>query len=127
MDHRMRLRMVINSLLALLACLGASAQAQALVDPMRPATLAPAGGAPAAGPALHSIYISTAQRYALIDDTKVSIGDRFRGARVVAITETEVTLRGDEGTMVVKLFPDVEKRILERSGRGVSGGGARTK
>lgn len=107
----MRLRTLIVSLLAFAACLAASAQAQALVDPMRPATLVPGGNAAAPGPVLYSISISPERRYAMIDDMVISIGDRFGDARVVAISETQVTLRGDGGTTVLKLFPDVEKRV----------------
>jgi hypothetical protein len=40
----------------------------------------------------------------------VRVGDRYQGARVVRIDETEVTLRRGSETVMLKLHPEAETR-----------------
>jgi MSHA biogenesis protein MshK len=87
------------------------AHAQGLVDPMRPPEMATtASGKAPGGPVLQTVIIAGAQRFAVIDGETVAVGARVGDARVVRITETEVTLRADGATSVLKLYPAVEKK-----------------
>ena len=117
----MSLRAVLCGLAAALSLAAASARAQALADPTRPPN-APTPGetqesAGAAGPQLQSILISSGRKLAMINGTTVPLGGTLGEAKVVRITETEVTLqRGDE-TEVLKLFPGIEKQPVKRGTR----------
>lgn len=102
-------------LLVAVASAGAAARAQALVDPMRPAEyVAPGAAGATSGPVLQQIYVSPERRYAVIDGTRVSPGERYGDARVVRISETEVALQSERGTTVLTMHPEVQKRT--RSG-----------
>lgn len=88
--------------------------AQALQDPTRPpaSMMAPAKGAlgPVAleGPHLQSILIARTpggRHVAVIDGETVRPGDRFKGARVERMTQTEVVLSKGGKKQVLKLFP----------------------
>lgn len=94
--------------------------AQELPDPTRPpaalaAGEAESGRAPEA-PVLQSVLVSPGRRAALISGTWVSLGGRYRDARVVAIDEAAVTLQSPEGRRELRLFPEVEKRFAEKGG-----------
>jgi len=86
--------------------------AQQLADPMRPPMTGPVHSAIAADSraGLQTILISGARRIAIIDGESVSVGSRVRGAEVVAISETEVILRGGPGRQVLRLLPDDGKQ-----------------
>jgi MSHA biogenesis protein MshK len=84
-----------------------AARAQALRDPTRPPALllaaragGPGAGAAASAPQLQSVLIGRqagGRHVAVIDGETVRLGDSFRGARVVRMTQTEVELvRGRE-------------------------------
>jgi MSHA biogenesis protein MshK len=100
-----------------LACLAlwaaAAGHAQALQDPTRPPAQLIAGrGAAAAAvtraPQLQSVLIARQQggrHVAVIDGETVRLGDRFRGARVVRMTQTEVELVRGRERQVLTLFP----------------------
>lgn len=103
-------------LIAILSLMCA-AQAQALSDPMRPpqAPAAPAG-TPAAGSAesapasqLSAILVSGGRKLAVIDGAAVPLGGLVGDAKVVRITETEVTLRRGKELRTLRLHPAVEK------------------
>ncbi|MDQ2821258.1 MAG: hypothetical protein M3Y65_12830 [Pseudomonadota bacterium] len=89
----------VKRLLALCALLAAGVQAQPLQDPTRPPTqlLHPVAGVkPDSAPQVQSILIARGtggRRVAVIDGETVRVGDRVRGARVVAITATTVQLQ----------------------------------
>jgi MSHA biogenesis protein MshK len=101
--------------------------AQSLPDPTRPP---PSLGAPQeqtsgktpAGPELQSVLISSTRKVAIISGQSVKLGEKYGEARVVKITETEVTLRNGPDVQVLKLFPSVDKRLNSGS---VSGKGDR--
>ncbi|MEW6687739.1 MAG: MSHA biogenesis protein MshK [Pseudomonadota bacterium] len=97
----------------------ASARAQALTDPTRPPQAIAPGDAPqeAGGTQLQSVLISPRRRLAIINGAMVSLGDTVGEAKVVKITETEVVLRKDGETEVLKLFPGVDKQAARRSSR----------
>jgi len=81
------------------ALLAGSAWAQPVQDPTRPPAqlLRPAGqSVVAAAPQLQSILVGRAaggRRVAVIDGNTVRIGDSVGGARVVAMTQTDVVLQ----------------------------------
>jgi MSHA biogenesis protein MshK len=99
---------VVASLLAAQAC----AQAQALQDPTRPParldTRAGAAVAAANGPQLQSVLIAPGpggRHVAVIDGETVRLGEAFRGARVMRMTQNEVELVRGREHQVLKLEP----------------------
>ncbi|MFZ3287346.1 MAG: MSHA biogenesis protein MshK [Telluria sp.] len=105
-------------LLLLVVWTGAPLRAQALADPTRPpAVLAPAvpgtSALPAepAEPQLQSVLISVrdgGRRVAVIDGQALRLGEKFRDAVLIRITETEVVLRRGRALQVLRLFPAAE-------------------
>ncbi|MEO1767306.1 hypothetical protein [Thiobacter aerophilum] len=85
-----------------------------LPDPTRPALApegAPAGSLPTAfNPRVQMIRLAPGRASALVDGREVTVGSRLGEQRVVRITEGEVVLKGPEGTEVLKLFAEVDKR-----------------
>jgi MSHA biogenesis protein MshK len=108
------------------ALCAASANAQALNDPMRPPAFAPvaAGEAPAkAAHVLQSIVIGKDRRYAIIDGMHVDLNGTIGDAKVIRIVENSVTLRDDSGDTVLTLYPEVKKLIVapkSPTGRGAT-------
>lgn len=95
--------------LVLLAALTASSAQAELPDPTAPPPRADSVEAPPPA-ALTAIRSSGAQRVAILDGRLVRVGERYQGARVVRIDETEVTLRRGSETVVLKLHPEAETR-----------------
>lgn len=101
-----------------LLVLASAAQAQALADPTRPPTMmsqAATEGTATRGPHLQSVLISGTRKLAVIDGVTVPLGGRFDGATVIAIAETEVTLRHGEGVQTLKLYPGIERQPVDRA------------
>ena len=99
-----------------LACSLAPA-ADAMTDPTRPpASVAVAIEAQeatrVAPPVLQSVIIGKSGRSAIIDGERVEIGGTFRDAKVVRIAEDEVVLRQGGVTQVLKMYPDVERKVV---------------
>ena len=93
----------------------ASAAAQVMTDPTRPPEGMGAAGMEAAGDAgggmlLQSVMISPTHKAAIINGVMVRLGDRFGGAVLVKVAESEVVLRSDGTSQVLKLYPGVNKR-----------------
>lgn len=94
-------------------------QAETLLDPTRPpAELGVAGGAEmegmtAKGPILQSVLISAGRKSAIIGGQMVRLGGKYGEARVVRITENEVILKTGTLTETLRLFPDVDKRLVQ--------------
>ena len=107
-------------LLAALCC--GAAGAQTLTDPMRPpaAAMAPTGAPSAAvvvpnEPQLQSVLISRrpgGRQVAVIDGQTVRLGEKFKDAVLVKMSETEVVLRRGSVQHTLKLYPgpDVSAR-----------------
>jgi MSHA biogenesis protein MshK len=107
----------LPALLAAAVLLGAygAAQAQPLRDPTRPPaqllaarawSAGAAGATAAAAPQLQSVLIGRqagGRHVAVIDGETVRLGERFRGARVVRMTQTEVELVRGRERQVLKL------------------------
>ena len=99
-----------------LALMPAVALAQAMSDPTRPPTgyaEADAGTA-ASGLVLQSVMISPTLKAVIINGEMVKLGGKFGSARLVKITESEVVLKDGEESQVLKLYPGVEKRAVEK-------------
>jgi hypothetical protein len=83
----------------------------ALPDPTAPPAPAAAEGVAAApAAALTAIKRNGKTRVAVISGQEVAVGGRYEDARVIRITENEVVLRRGGETVVLTLFPHVEKR-----------------
>lgn len=101
------------ALAAMLIC--ATAQAEPLPDPTRPAAefLAPADPADAAKAAaavdgLRTIIIAPDRRSAVIDGEQVALGGKHGDERLMAVCEDSVVLQGASGRREVPLFPGVQ-------------------
>ena len=102
--------------------LAVSAQAQGVADPTRPpASLeqpvsggdaTPTGGVPASGVQTIVRRHQHGKPAALINGEFVVLGGRVGESRLVRVDEDSVTLRGPEGTEVLKLTPAVDKRVI---------------
>jgi len=117
---RRQLASVVFASFAALSALHAGAQV--LVDPTRPPNAQP--GEPEAAQSvtqLQSILIASNRRLAIINGTTVALGDMVGEAKVVRITETEVTLQKGDETEVLKLYPGVDKQPIKRRARGAAG------
>lgn len=109
-------------LAAILAVAG-TASAQGLADPTRPpAALAQPGSAAAAGgPVLQSVMLSPGRKVAMISGQMVPLGGRYGSARLVRLTDSEAELKDGSETIVLSLYPQVEKRAAGKAQRGVTG------
>lgn len=108
-----------HALACALVLLAQPAAAEALRDPTMPpaAILQPAEPGEQAGPVLQSVLIAGERRMAVIDGTTVSLGGRFRDARVVKVNESEVVLQRASGAQTLRLYPAVEmKPAADHSG-----------
>lgn len=109
-------RNVLRCLCAMLMVIGAgAAYGEQLVDPTRPPdAVGVAQGSTQGGtsaPVLQSVLISPHRRLAIIDGKTVKLGDKFGALRLVSVTETEVVLQSGTSRQILKLYPDVQKRI----------------
>jgi len=115
-----RLASFVLAGLAALAALPAGAQS--LLDPTRPPNTQPGEPEVAqSGTQLQSILIASNRRLAIINGTTVALGDMVGEAKVVRITETEVTLQKGDETEVLKLYPGVDKHPIKRRAKGAAG------
>ncbi len=103
----------IAALLAWVPGMVSAAVAQSLVDPTRPpAGLADmAGSVAVGGPVLQSVMLSPGRKMAVISGEAVVLGGRYGEARLVRLTESEAVLKNGDETTVLKLYPQVEKRM----------------
>ena len=94
-----------------------SGGAQILNDPTRPPagvySTDPADSAAAGGSPLQSVMITPTERSAIIGGELVKQGGKYGDARVIRITESEVVLRTPSGTKTLRLFPDVEMKLIK--------------
>lgn len=104
------------ALCAALALMPALATAQAMNDPTRPATgyTEAEAGIAAGGPVLQSVMITPTFQSAIISGEVVQLGGKFGSARLVKISESEVVLKDGGETQILKLYPGVEKRAVEK-------------
>ncbi len=86
-----------------------------LDDPTAP-PVAAASQAGGAHPVMQltAIKLIGKRRTALIGGQEVSVGGRYQDARVVTISDSEVVLRRGNETTVLKLYPQVDKRLRKQ-------------
>ena len=110
----------------LLACAGlvtVSAAAGTLVDPTAPARAAVRATAPGATPApsppvavlrLQGVWQRGTDRVAIVNGARVRAGDRVDGARVLAVLDDRVQVRGADGrTETLRLQPRIRSAASE--------------
>lgn len=93
----------------------AAAAAQGMVDPTRPPGALPAaaeGAVATSGPVLQSVMLSPGRKVAVISGEMVVLGGSYGSARLVKLTENEAVLRSGAETTVLRLYPQVEKRMM---------------
>ncbi len=91
------------------------AAAEILPDPTRPPEsliVAPAGSA-LTPPLLQSVFISPNHKSATIGGEVVMLGENFKGAKLIKLSETEIWLKTGESVQVLKLVPAVEKNVIK--------------
>ena len=98
------MRMILAAGLALPLSAGA------LQDPTAPPAMVAPGEAAGTDIPLTAIMQVGHRRIALIGGQEIAAGGRYQDARVVRITESEVVLRRNGETVVLKLYPLVDKR-----------------
>jgi len=81
--------------------------AQALVDPMRPATEL-SGRTREETSDLQSIIISPTRRAAIINGQTVELGGKVGDVKLIEVSERGVVLQGEKGRQVLTLFPNVK-------------------
>ncbi len=86
------------------------AGAETLPDPTRPPFGEETDSVPATIPVLQSVMLSATRKAAMISGQTVVLGEKFGDARLVKLTAGEAVLRTGEDFLVLKLFPDVEKK-----------------
>jgi MSHA biogenesis protein MshK len=99
-----------------LALMPAIVLSQVMTDPTRPPTgYADTDVATApAGPMLQSVMITPTAKAAIISGEMVKLGEKFGSAKLVKITESEVVLKDGDESQVLKLYPGVEMRAVEK-------------
>ena len=109
MADRLMLAQAIAAAAAL--ALSAGSGAQALTDPTRPPLELMSADTAAVVPRtpLQSILLSSTRKGAIINGQYVALGGTYGRARLVKITATEVTLKGDRGLEVLQLYPPMGK------------------
>lgn len=93
----------------------AVASAQDLRDPTRPAVSSLQEGATEELehiPVLQSVLISPTRKFAVIDGKTVRLNAKFGDQVLVKLTETEAVLKRGRELQVLKLFPELDKKIV---------------
>lgn len=93
--------------------------AQTTTDPTRPPDSIGTGNGDAipatSGPVLQSVMISEHSKTAIISGQTVKLHQKFGEFRLVHISETEVILQNGKAQQVLKLFPDIQKKPVNKS------------
>ncbi len=94
-----------------------SSDAQAMNDPTRPPesvlSTVPGSEEQVGAPLLQSVMLSRTERSAIIGGELVKLGGKYRDARVISITETEVVLRSAHGIETLRLYPKIEMKPVK--------------
>jgi hypothetical protein len=90
----------------------ASASAQIVTDPTRPAAgFALDAPDDAAGNQLQSVMISPTRRAAIINGVMVELGGKYGDTVLTKVAEDEVVLGSGSSRQVLKLHPGVDKKL----------------
>ena len=109
--------MVIRLSLMMISLSGAALADETLPDPTRPPSgveTAVTAVAPS-GPLLQMIRTLDGKRIAVVSGQAVNVGSKMNNLVVTRIDEDRVVLRGPEGVLILKLFPDIEKNPIASS------------
>jgi MSHA biogenesis protein MshK len=102
------------------ATLCSAVLAQTLSDPTRPPTVTGDASTNAevfTGPVLQSILISPKRRLAIISGQTVALNSKYGEQTLIKVSETEVVLRNGKELQTLKLFPDLDKKLVRASGK----------
>jgi MSHA biogenesis protein MshK len=116
-----RTPLLCGLLLALLAGQATAHAAGAVLrDPTRPPALlaAPAEAPKATTPVVESVIITSHVRAAVIDGRWVEVGSRVGDARIVGITEREVTLATGTRMETLRVYPRIGIEPIELGAHG---------
>lgn len=111
-------RMSLVTLVAIVPLIASSfAYADTLRDPTRPPAslgvpVVDGNVAQPSGLQLQSVLIGPGRVIAVISGQTVRVGDKVGEAQVVEIRESEVVLRTGKELRMLKLFPDIDKRLV---------------
>ncbi len=112
---------IVRSMFALgCATLNSGVLAQTLSDPTRPPTVTIESSGNAenfAGPVLQSVLISPKRHLAIISGQTVALNDKYGDQTLIKVSETEVVLRNGKELQTLKLFPDLDKKLVRASGK----------
>lgn len=95
---------------AVLTAYAAGAGAGSLSDPTRPYVPQAPTQASGAGFELQSTLVAPGRKVAVIDGRRLQIGDRYRGAVVVAIEPYEVRLQHEGRELRLRLAPKLNDK-----------------
>lgn len=91
------------------------AQAE-IADPTRPAVALPTTVESAEKTAeslvLQSVYISKAEKVAVIGGKEVRVGGKYGASTLISLTEREAVFQGEEGVWRLYLTPGIEKKTI---------------
>ncbi len=108
----MAARMMLLVLAAVLVAPSFAALPDPTALPVAPAAAGgAAGGSVSPGISLTAIKMRGKQKIAIINGQEITVGGRYQDVRVVRISESEVVLRRGGEITVLKLYPQVEKRL----------------
>ena len=110
-------RMAVLALGAIIATpLSCLAVTDSMLDPTQPpAALLGSDGAAGepVGPVLQSVLLAPGRKVAVISGQAVRVGEKFGDATLTRVTDQEVVLRKDDGTLqTLKMHPAVEKKVI---------------
>lgn len=66
------------------------------------------------GPVLQSVLIGPKRRAAIISGEAVELGGKYQGAKLIQVSEGEAVLKTEQGLQTLKLFPQVDKRAVQK-------------
>jgi MSHA biogenesis protein MshK len=115
MTRLIKASLVAATFALLLAQINATG-AEILPDPTKPPASALGPGEAeqsAQGPVLQSVLITPTRRSAIISGQLVVQGGRYGDANVIRISDSEVVLKTGDMVETLKLFPGVEKRLVQ--------------
>lgn len=106
---------ICSACVSLCLAMSGAGLAQGMVDPTRPPGFAEPAGTAASPvqsgePVLQAVVLEANRKYAVISGQIVRLGESYAGARLVQISESEVTLRDGKDMKKLKLVPGIDKR-----------------
>lgn len=93
--------------------------ATGLVDPTQPPSELGVAGSNdvqiTGEPVLQSVMLSASRKIAIISGQSVRVGEKFRDATLIKVTDREAVLRDSEGVLhTLKMYSAVEKKVISQ-------------